>query len=520
MQILISEEEIRAPIKRTDLLVALNQDTINKHAQEVADEGGIIFDGEKKLDTGICKPTTNQFPIPLARLANEAGNKELLSNTVAIGAVLALTKGDLAKLTELIREEFRNKGDEVVQMNIKAAESGYNYARETFPDKIQERLQPKELTEKTIIVNGNEAAAMGAIAGGVQFAAIYPMSPVSNILHVLAEYQEKFGYIYKQPEDEISAINMAIGAGFAGARALTTTSGGGFCLMTEAYGLAAMTETPLVIIEGMRPGPATGLPTWSGQGDLQFILHAHQGDFPRIVLAAGDTKEAFWLTAQAFNLAEKYQTPVVVIIDKNICEDDSSVPEFDLSGYNTDRGKITKEFDADFSRYAPTDDGISIRSIPGKGNFFIGSSYEHDEKGLDTEEAQVTNQQQEKRMRKLLTCQKEDMPGPELFGPQDADITLVSWGSNKGSILEAIRERPNVNFLHLTWMSPFPTEAVKAVLTRAKYLIDVECNYSAQLAQLIAEKTGIDIADKLLKYDGRPFWPEEITEKINQVMKI
>lgn len=343
------------------------------------------------------------------------------------------------------------------------------------------------------------------------------MSPTSNILHVLAANQEKYGFVYKQPEDEISAINMAIGASFAGARALTVTSGGGFCLMVEGYGLAGMTETPLVIIEGMRPGPATGLPTWSGQGDLQFILHAHQDEFPRLVLAAGDVKESFDLTMQAFNLADKYQTPVVVLIDKNICENDQSCLFPDISKYKIDRGKFSKDLIPDYMRYKHEPDGVSLRTIPGSGNFFLANSDEHDEFGYSTEESDERKLQMEKRMKKLQTCTDTDMQKPQVFGPDKADITIVSWGSNKGSIIEALKSFKNVNYVHLTWMNPFPTEELKKLLEKTKHILDIESNFSGQAANLIKEKTGIDIKDRLLKYDGRIFYPEEIIEKLSSI---
>jgi 2-oxoglutarate/2-oxoacid ferredoxin oxidoreductase subunit alpha len=518
MQILISQEEVTAPLKKTDLLVALNQETINKHADELTAGGSVLFNSDKRMDTAKIAQQVNLYPMPLSKLATDAGGEELLSNTVALGAVLALLGGNITLLKDLVREEFGSKGDRIVDMDLKAAELGYAYMTQQFADKLQTILQQKEQNAPKMIVNGNEAVALGAIAGGLQFASIYPMSPISNILHVLATYQEKYGYIFKQVEDEIAAVNMAIGAAFAGARAFTTTSGGGFCLMTEGYGLAAMTETPVVIVYGMRPGPATGLPTWSGQGDLQFVLHAHQGDFPRIVLAAGDAKEAFDLTMQAFNLADKYQTPVILLIDKNICEDDQSYPIFDISTYQFSRGKFSTIRNENYSRYALEEDGISTRTTPGTGNFFIGNSYEHTEKGFDSEETSDINSQMNKRMVKLKMCMQSDAQAPQLFGPQEAEITLVSWGSNKGSILQAIQEFPNVNFLHITWMSPFPAETVKTILIKAKHVIDIECNYTAHLAQLIKEQTGLDIPDKLLKYDGRPIYPEEIREKINNIL--
>ena len=310
---------------------------------------------------------------------------------------------------------------------------------------------------------------------------------------------------------------MAIGASFAGARAMTATAGGGFCLMTEGYGLAGITETPLVIIEGMRPGPATGLPTWTDQGDLQFVLHAHQGDFPRIVLAPGDVEEAFHMTMQAFNLADKYQTPVVVMIDKCICESHWSVPAFDYGDYKINRGKLVLKKQKEYARYALNADGISPRALPGTGNHIVANSDEHNEVGYSNEEALNRRQQMEKRMKKLEMCMKEDMPEPMLYGPKDAEVTIVSWGSNKGVILDAMKELPNVNYLHVTWMSPFPTESVKNILKSARKIVSIECNYSGQLMSLISEKTGIKIKSNLLKYDGRPFYPEEIIEKVNSL---
>lgn len=532
MQICISEEEVTAPSIRTDLLIALNQETIVKHLIELMPESAIIFDADKKFDYTKVDKNINIFLVPLSKLAKDAGGDELLINTVALGTAVALLGGDLEILKDLISEEFSDKKPEVSEMNHKAVESGYNFALENFKsdligfkDKLQKKLPSLPNKQPKMILNGAEAAALGAIAAGLQFAAIYPMTPITGILHLLAAYQKKYSFIYKQPEDEISAINMAIGAAFAGARAMTATSGGGFCLMTEGYGLAGQTETPIVIIMGMRPGPATGFPTWSEQGDLRFVLHAHQGDFPRIVLTPGDGKEVFDMTMQAFNLAEKYQTPVVVLIDKNICEDDQSFPYFDISDYKIERGKFTTEKINpdligvnDYKRYALEEDGVSPRTIPGTGNFFLANSDEHNTHGYSDEESPNRNEQHKKRMTKLATCEIQDMPAPKLYGPEKADVTIVSWGSNKGSILQAMKEFSNVNFLHITWMNPFPSEAVKEILSKAKHVMDIECNYTAQLAGLIREKTGIEIQDKFLKYDGRPFFVEEISEKLQSLM--
>jgi 2-oxoglutarate/2-oxoacid ferredoxin oxidoreductase subunit alpha len=518
-QVSIAKDQVTAPKKLTDLWIALDQNTLNVHLDEFKDGVEILFDEEKKYDLAKINSSVILLPIPLGKLAKDAGGSEIMSNTVAIGAVIALLGGDLEVFKDLLTDEFKKKSEDIVKLNHEAAKKGYDYALEHFPDKKKNILLKEDgVVEKKMVANANDTVALGAIAAGLQFASIYPMSPISNILHVLAANQERYGYIYKQPEDEIAAINMAIGASIAGVRAMTASSGGGFSLMVEGLGLAAMTETPLVVIEGMRPGPATGLPTWSGQGDLRFVLHAHQGDFPKIVLAAGDAEEAFHLTMNAFNLADKYQTPVILLIDKNLCEHDQSMSVFNFSDYNVDRGKFTTEKKENFERFQLSNDGISERSIPGTGNFFIANSYEHTTIGHDTEEINDINEQMKKRMRKILTCASNEDTTIKLFGPQEADVTIVSWGSNKGSILQAIKDFPNVNFLQVIWMSPFPTEKVQAILQKSKHIINIEANYSAALRGLIKENTGIEITDNFLKYDGRPFFPEEIAEKLNTVL--
>ena len=528
MQVNISKDAVTSPRKVNDILVALNQDTIDKHYSEFTEESGLLFDSGGKTDTSKVPQKVNLFGIPLSQLAEEAGNpglsvkKDLLINTVALGAVISILGGSMAILTELISEEFGNKGEAVVQSNLSAAENGFNYISSHYKKYLKQDLKSSDTLNTFVpymVVNGNEAVALGAISAGLQYAAIYPMSPISNILHVLAENQEKFGFVYKQPEDEISAINMAIGASYAGARSMVATSGGGFCLMTESYGLAGMTETPLVIIDGMRPGPATGLPTWSDQGDLQMILNAHQGDFPRIVLAARDAKEAFDLTMQAFNLADKYQTPVVLIIDKDICENDQSFQFFDFSDYKIDRGKFSCEFLSEYQRYKYSDDGVSQRTVPGIGNYFCANSDEHDQIGYSTEDTEIRNKMMEKRMAKLKTCEEQDMEAPQLYGPENADITIISWGSNKGSVLQALKALKNVNYIHIAWVSPFPAEALIKMVSKSKYVLNIESNYTGHMARLIREKTKIEINDSLLKYDGRQIYPEEIVEKINTLKK-
>ncbi|HOS88771.1 MAG TPA: 2-oxoacid:acceptor oxidoreductase subunit alpha [bacterium] len=519
VQVNFSLDEVTAPRLNSDLLIAFDQMTIDLHHNELKKGGGIIFDSDL-ADVSKVRKDISLYGIPLRKIANKAGEKEIFVNIVALSATLQILGGNLETFKKLIEEEYGDKGEKIVEADKKAADLGFEYAVRNYKNNLHKYMGPASSFSSPVsymVLNGNEAAALGAISAGMQFAAIYPMSPINNILHVLAANQEKFGYILKQPEDEISAINMAIGASYAGVRSMTATSGGGFSLMTEAYGLAGITETPIVIFDGMRGGPATGLPTWSGQGDLQMALHSHQDEFPRIVLAPGDVAETYELTIEAFNLADKYQTPVVVLLDKNICENDKTLLFPDTAKVKIDRGKFVKKKIDDYLRYKYEDDGVSVRSIPGVGNFFIANSDEHNEEGYSTEEVEDRNKMMEKRMKKLLTCAENDMPNPEVFGPPDADITIVSWSSNKGSILEALKNFSNVNYVHVTWMNPFPVKFLTDVLSKTKHIVDIECNYTGQLANLIREKTGIEIEDRYLKFDGRIIYPEEIIEKLDSI---
>lgn len=519
MQITFNAAPVRAPYQHTDFLVALNQETINRHAKEIPRGGGVLYDSDKNLNLDKLPSSTEQFPLPLNQIAREVGGSVLMRNTVALGASVALLGGDLKILKQLINDEFSKKSKALVEQNHQTAEAGYQAALQKYKKSVRPVLAPLPKRPPKIVLTGNDAVAFGAIAAGLQFASVYPMTPTSNILTILAAHQEEFGYIYKQPEDEISAINMAIGASFAGARAMTATAGGGFCLMVEGYGLAGMTETPIVIIEGMRPGPATGLPTWSEQGDLQFVLRAHQSDFPRIVLAPGDISECFDFTRQAFNLAEKYQTPVVVMIDKHLCESFASLSPFDYKKFKINRGKLILKKQDNFERYKITADGVSPRSFPGLGNDVVANSDEHDTRGYSSETMENRNNQMNKRMRKLATCAKVDMPRPRLYGPAEAPLTIVSWGSNQGAILEALADLADVNFLQLTWMNPFPAAAVARILGSARQVLNIECNYSGQMRGWIREQTGIRIKNNFLKYDGRPVYPEEVEREAKRVLK-
>jgi len=354
------------------------------------------------------------------------------------------------------------------------------------------------------------------------------MTPASSLLHFMAAHERRFNIVVKHTEDEISAINMAIGAGFAGVRAMTGTSGGGFCLMTEGFGLAGMIEVPLVVVVAMRSGPSTGMPTWTEQSDLKFMLSASQGDFPRIVIMPGDMEECFYLTQEAFNVAEKYQNPVVILTDKYLAESHKTVERFDTSRIPIERGLYAtpEELDASdettfFKRYRFTESGVSPRTIPGmRKGIYTATSDEHDEEGNITEDIDNRIKMMQKRMRKLDELSRE-IKQPETVGPDDAEITIIAAGSTKGPIKEALmmleNEGVTVNYLQIVYLSPFPAETVAKVMDSAKKTVTVENNFSGQLADIIREKTGREVDDRILKYDGRPFYPEVIRDAIKEV---
>ncbi len=539
-QVWARADNVQSHSHLVDLLVGLNKETIDRHVEEVVPGGGLVYDTDDKLLRGYkcTKKGMAAFPMPLETLARSTGGEKLMRNAVAVAASFALVQFPFEYLTELLKRAFGKKGEKVVNLNIAAAKAGYDYVAKHFAGKFLYKLEVRPERGKRLLVNGNEAIAMGAIKGGVKFYAAYPMTPASSILHYLATQERNYKLVVKQTEDELAAMNMVAAAGFAGVRAMTATSGGGFSLMVEALGLAGMVESPAVVVLAQRPGPATGLPTWTEQGDLRFAMHAAQGDSPRLIVAPGDPEECFELTFHAFNVAEKYQLPVIVMTDKYLAEARQTVPFFKTVGLTIDRGEWADTSklppDARFNRYADTANGVSPRSIPGQpGGMFVANSDEHEPTGLADEEVGTRKIMMEKRMRKLQFA-KTDVPEPiKLYGPKEADVTLVGWGSTKGPILEAIKmleREPNkakpgtdpartgsgirVNFLQVRLLHPFPVKEVDAVLRQAKRRVLIENNYSGQLGGLIREKTGIDITERLLKYDGRPVHPEEIVQKL------
>ena len=520
----IGEEDVFCHDKSVEILVALNQETIEKHAAELSKGGALIYDpDDSHIALDRVRKDVIQVPLPMSKLAVEISKNKLMRNTVALGASMALLAFPKDRALGVIQDVFKEKGEQIVASNIETFLAGYETVKSETVDAFQWKIKVKK-GKGDIIVTGNEAIALGSITGGCKFYVAYPMTPATSILSYLAEAGPAYGMVVKHAEDEIAVINMALGAAHMGVRTMCGTSGGGFALMNEGYSLAAQTETPTVIVLAMRPGPATGLPTWTGQADMQYALHAGHGEFPRFVLAPGDVEECFSMTVEAMNVAERYQTPVLLLTDKQLAECHQTVPPFLTSGLSIDRGKRVTQEELDkqknFLRYdASVSDGVSPRSFPGMaGGIYVANSDEHDGRGYTTEDSGPVLAMMQKRARKEKTF-VEAMPQPQLVGQKNADITFVFWGSVKGAVKEAIKRLAakgvQANYLQITWLSPFPAASVQSILDHVKRPVIVENSMTGQLAALIREKTGIEITENILKYDGRPFFPEDIIDHIH-----
>ena len=522
----VSASPICSQIKKIDILISLNKEGLKLHKNELGKDSLLIFDPEilglaeeKKSEKKSPADDCHNLPIPLKKIAVDAGGLPIMANLAGLGAVMFLTGMDVKHLLKVIEKSFGKKGKQIVEQNQKVAELGFAFAKNKYGER-KILLEKATVEQEKILLTGNEAISLGAIAVGMKFYAAYPMTPATSILHYLAAKAKEYGLVVKHAEDEISAINMALGASFAGVRAMTATSGGGFALMSEALGMAGIMELPIVIVEGMRSGPSTGMPTWHDQGDLNFALYASQGEFPRMVITPGDVEENFYFTLKAFYFAEKYQLPVIILTDKYMAESFTAI-KTPKGVWENKEGSFAKNPVLPFERYKNFENGISLRTIPGQdGGVYLSNSYEHDEHGFATEEIQMRNIMVEKRLRKFETLKKEtnNIKQPVLGNP-DSEIGMISWGSNKGPIVEALkilkRKKIKASCLNLNVIWPFPEKQVIDYLSNKKLVVDVECNATAQLAGLVRQETGIEIKEKLLKYDGRPFYPEEIVKKIS-----
>ena len=531
VQVRASEEPLLSQGERPHVLICLNQPTADIHVPQVREGGAVIFDSESvKVEKDRLPDAVRVLAFPLARMARQYGNNPLMKNTVALGAAIRLFDMDLKVVEGAFRRIWGNKKEEVVQANVKAATAGYGH-----PDGHGGSLN-LGLTysnKPRILITGNQAIALGALAAGCKFLAQYPMTPASSIMHWMADHAPEHGVVVKQVEDELAAVNMAIGAGFAGARAMTATSGGGFSLMVEGLGQGGMVEAPVVVVLAQRAGPSTGVPTKTEQSDLNLALGAGQGDWPRAVIAPRNTQECFRLTTEAFNLADVYQTPIIVMSDLYLSEGYRTVDGFDFN-VPIIRGLLAVdggEAASRYLRYKITDSGVSPRALPGQKGFqFDAGSDEHDEKGVlisdvlagIPEYVELRRRMMEKRMRKLQGLLR-DTKGPELWGPNNADLTVISWGSTQGPVREAIMniqesDGLSVNSLEYAYLFPFHGEETLDLLRGAKKTLAVEGNYTGQFTRLLTAETAYKPDAFFGKYDGEPFYPSEISAKIREVM--
>jgi 2-oxoglutarate ferredoxin oxidoreductase subunit alpha len=522
-------EQVYSQADTIDLLIALNKETILIHKHELASGAGIIYDGNQTTitDEELGRDNIKLYPVPLRKIVKELEGPSIMENTVALGAAIDLLDYDPELLNEVLRDTFKPK---TAELNIEAAKHGYNYAQEHYGNTFGYRLKKTSSAGKhKIFLTGNEAIGLGALNAGCKLYAAYPMTPATSVLHFLAPLDREYKMIVIQVENEIAAVNMVAGASYAGVRSMTATSGGGFCLMSEGLGMIGMSETSPVIVLVQRPGPSTGLPTYTAQGDLRFAIHASQGEFPRVVIAPGNVEESFCKTLEAFNLAEKFQIPALIILDKYLAESHGTAEPFDQNRIGIDRGQLITEGEyareGEYKRHKFTEDGISPRTLPGtKGAIVRTNADEHNELGYTTEDPVLSTKMADKRFKKLdaLIKELETYETVKLYGPEEADATIIGWGSTKGPIREAMKilskEGVKVNYLQIVYLTPFPVDKVQRILQSAKKTIVVENNKTSQLSSLIREHLLTTVDHKILKYDGRPFNPEALSQQIKEVL--
>ena len=517
----VSDEKVTSLKGNIDFLVCLNEQTFKLHKNRLTSKSCVIYDKQEFNVSGNFV----KISIPVGEIIKKLKGDDIMKNTIMLGASLALLGADISMYFNLINEQFERKGKEIVDFNKKFAKEGYDYVIKNYSKDIKNVMKKKAKIKEKIVISGNEAFSLGSVIADCRLYAAYPMTPASSVLTTLALWQRKTGMIVRHPEDEIAAINTAIGASFAGARSSVGTSGGGFALMVESMSLAGATETPLVVFIAQRAGPATGMPTWTEQGDLLFSIFSGHGEFPKIVLAPGDSEEMINLTAKAYNLADIYQTPVIVLSDMFLSEahisiDKDSVMDF-ISKFKINRGKTTLTCsDKKYLRYKLSLDGISERLIPGaKGYFYQANSYEHLEDGHTTEDKNQRVNQVNKRNNKIKTYLNKDFSMPKIYGDLErSHLVFVSWGSCKGPVLEACKLLKEKNkssaFIHFTHIWPLDKEKIKKLFKKDKEYVLIESNSQAQFGKILTMETGIEIKNKLLKYDGRQLMPEEIVKFI------
>src|SRR2546428_2336473 len=513
---------------RVNVLIALNQDALDRHLQELP-SGGVALYNSAKFQPSYDPPVGVQLcPLPVPELTSAYRELPVMQNTVAVGAAIRLMGLDFTGLESVLESTFAKK-PQVVRVNVEAARAGYDYAGAHFhplPGQL------RKADQKWVLVTGNELLAMGAAFAGCKFYCAYPMSPATHILEWFAAHAKELGICVRQVEDEISVINMTIGAGHMGVRGMCATSGGGFALMTEAIGMAGMIETPVVVVNVQRAGPSTGVPTKTEQADLNQAFGASQGDFPRINMVPISMSDCFNTPALAFNLAERYQCPVIILADLLMCEDNETVDPAVLDvEFKIDRGELITEANAQFGggpylRYKDTPSGISPRAIPGlPGHLYVSGTDEHDEDGVlisDVFTDPVRRKKMvEKRARKMDTV-LDHVPAPKLEGPAEAEVTLVGWGSTWGVLVEAVerlnQEGISANHLQINLLIPFHVKEVTDILSKSKRIVIVENNFSGQFARHLRAETGLVATGHIRKYDGEPFEPKHIVAGVKDIL--
>lgn len=536
-QIRVGEEPIETHGEGAHVLLAFDEQAVRERIDDILPGGAVIFDENYKLDDSLFEGRDLlAIRAPLVKFANDIGGNKLMANTAAVGVLVGITNFSAEYIERSLREAFigrypGERGEKLAASNIEVLTAAVEYGAQ-FQDRFDFQLQARPGGENRILINGNVAIGMGAIGGGCRFISGYPMTPATTVLEFLAAHQDDYGIVVKQTEDEIAALLTTIGAAHAGARAMTSTSGGGFCLMTEALGLAGTTETGVVIVNAQRAGPSTGMPTRTEQGDLDFVLYASHGEFPRLILTPGSVEECFRAGHRAFNLADKYQTPVIIMTDlfQAFALKTVDRADLDFETITIDRGKLVSDEQLDaigpdemYARHKLSEDGISPRALPGHPRgVYMTTGDEHTERGFITESQSVRVQQMDKRMQKLETARPDMLP-PELYGDQDADITLVGWGSTRGPVREAvdllIADGQSAATIHFPEVWPLP-ESAEEVLSAARYLIGVEQNFSGQFAGIVRRATGIDFRHRILKYDSKQITAGDIVAAIKEEVRV
>lgn len=529
LQLNVGSEKTLTHGEQPDVVMLLNKTSPEVHVPEVK-KGGVVLYNATVISQDISKMRSDlvYYGLNFRELIKEPGVTAVMANTMLLGVLVELLGLEGQVGLDFIRDRFAKKGDAVIGLNQRIFSKGIEWAKQNAKP-LDVRLNGDR--KKRMFLTGNHAFGMGLVAHGLKFYAGYPMSPSSGILHYVASKARSHKIVVKQTEDEIAAVNYIIGAAHAGVRTATATSGGGFSLMVEGIGLAGMMEEPIVVINVQRGGPSTGIPTKQEQGDLNLLLGASQGDFPRMILAPRDPEDAFYTVGRALNLAEKYQTPILILSDLFLSEHFQTVDPFQFGRIPIERGKLMQSVEEGtlYKRFLITDDGVSPRLMPGAPRgMYCSASDEHDEDGIVISDVlaglpsslEIRNKIHAKRMKKLEVMRKEDMRLPVLTGPKDAELTLMGWGSTYDAIEEACQcltaEGIEVNHLHFTDLFPLPVEGVLEILDSCRMVLGVENNYSSQMCRLIRAETGYDIKRSVNRYDGEPFTGEDICNRVKK----